>query len=169
MELDAKVAIPAWNDDADSIYQYLDLAEQVRKWLGEEMKKPTERVIDLGELLKGQPLTPATIDAMEESLLVQDGVGVSELVIDGIALKLTGSAVTTSIQYKKDDLKNLATKIAGTEDFSLTRSDWLAAQAKNWTKIFRYPAIFIACCFVVFLLLGREPKDTPEHEMKESK
>jgi hypothetical protein len=44
------------------------------------------------------------------------------------------------------------------DDFSLTRTNWLAAQSADWEKIFRYPAFFIAVFFVLFLILGREPK-----------
>ena len=156
VELDAKVSIPAWNDAADSPFQVLDLAAQVNKWLGKEEEEDTS--IDLGKLLAGQPLTPQAIDAMEESSLIQGGVKVSQLVIDEVDLILAKGAVTANVQYK-DGLKKLASDIAGKEDFSLTRSDWLEAQARNWTMIWRIPAGLIAACFVVFLLLGRNPKD----------
>ena len=155
-ELDAKVSIPAWKDTEDSFFQYLDLAKQVNKWLGKKEEEDTS--IDLGKLLAGQPLTPQAIDAMEESLLVQDGVKISQLTIDEVDLILAKGAVTANVQYK-DGLKKLAADIAGKEDFSLTRSDWLEAQARDWMMIWIIPAGLIAVCFVVFLLLGRNPKD----------
>jgi hypothetical protein len=68
----------------------------------------------------------------------------------------------TSVTYSKDNLRTLGRAIAGkegVEDFELTRSDWLAAQARDWTQIWRLPALFIAVWFVVFLLLGRNPKE----------
>ena len=168
----ASVPIPMWSEDEDSKFQYLDLTIQVKKLhLVERLKKrlgietkeeekveSTARKVDLGKLLDKQPLTPQTIDAMNEEQLVQDGVKVSRLSLDGVDVNLV-KEVTATVQYKKDDMKELGKKIADKDDFSLTRSDWLAAQAHDWQTIFRLPAILIAACFVVFLLLGRNPKD----------
>ena len=151
-----KVSIPAWNDDENSPFQYLDLAKQVNKMLGKKDKESTARTIDLGKLLEGKPLTPAAIDAMDESQLIQDRVNISQLNMGGIDL-LFVKEVTADVQYKKSDLKAFAKEISGKEDFSLTRSDWLAAQARDWKSIFQIPAILIAACFVIFLLLGRDP------------
>ena len=79
---------------------------------------------------------------MDESQLIQDGVKIDE--------------VTVSVQYTKADLKSLGQEIGGA-DFALTRDAWLAAQARDWKNIFQIPAILIAVCFVVFLVLGRNP------------
>ena len=137
------VPIPAWNEAEDSLFQYLDLAAQVNKLLGKSQKTSTDRTVDLGKLLGGQPLTAKAIDTMDESQLIQDGVKIDE--------------ETVSVPYTKADLKLLGKTIAGKDDFSLTREDWLAAQARNWKNIFQIPAALIAICFVVFLVLGRDP------------
>jgi hypothetical protein len=136
-----KVQIPAWN-----------LYEEVS----------TVRTIDLGKLLDGKPLTVESINAMERLQLIQDGVRISQMetCCGGDA---TFKAVTATVRYTKDDMKNLCRAIAtcshcGTvpDDFSLTREDWLAAQSADWKTIFHTPAIFIMICFVLFLLLGRD-------------
>ena len=79
------VPIPAWKEAEDSWFQYLDLAEQVKKWRNKWLGKIEEdtgeveivRTVDLGKLLGGQPLTLASISAIEEQM-VQDGVKVSK-------------------------------------------------------------------------------------------
>ena len=156
--IDFKVPIPAWSDQEDSPFQYLDLAEQVNKWLGKEKKAADTRTVDFGKLLEGKPLTPQAINEMDESKLVQAGVKVSTGNINGQGIVLI-DPMSVDVQYAKEDLKKLGSGIAGKDDFSLTRKDWLAAQAHDWKQIWRLPAILIAACFVVFLLLGREPKD----------
>ena len=137
------VPIPAWNEAEGSLFQYLDLAAQVNKLLGKNQEESATRNVDIGKLLGNQPLTPETIKGMDESKLVQDGV------------KIGGT--TVSVQYKQENIQELAMMIAGKDDFSLTRTDWLAAQARNWKQIFQIPALLIALCFLVFLLLGRDP------------
>ena len=130
---DQHVATPAWSADEDSKFQYLDLTAQVNKFRGKTKEVADGKTIDLGKLLAGKPLTRQTIDAMQS----EDG----------------------DVVVPKEDLTNLCVKIAGKEDFELTRDDWLAAQAHNWKRIFRLPAVFIAGCLLVFLLLGRNPKE----------
>jgi len=162
------VPIPAWSEAEDSLFQYLDLAAQVNKLLGkteEAGEDVATRTVDLGRLLGGQPLTLASISAIEEQM-VQDGVEVSKTsaCCDTDTTKAFAPFVT-SVTYTKDDLRALGRAIAGKtdqEDFSLTRSDWIADQAHDWTQIWRLPAIFIFVCFLVFFLLGRDPKDAPE-------
>jgi len=161
------VPIPAWNESEDSFFQYLDLAKQVNKLLGkkEEEKESTVRIIDLGKLLKDQPLTPQTINAMDKEQLIQDGVTLSQMKTccgGGSPIE----AITATVQFNRDDLKALGRIMATcphcgavVEDFSLTRSDWLAAQSHDWKKIFQLPAILIAICFVIFLVFGRDPKE----------
>ena len=167
---EAHVPLPLWSANEDSIYKYLDLTAQVNKWefakqvkkrLGVKEKESTGETVDLGKLLEGNPLTPQAIDAMVPGNLVRDGVAISRMVTccgEGFTLD---NAVSVGVAYKKDDLKDLGKAMAGGEsdDFSLTRDQWLAAQAHNWAKIWRLPAILIAGCFVVFLLLGRNPKE----------
>ena len=153
-----KVPIPAWNDDENSAFQYLDLAKQVNKLLGKEEEESTKRTIDLGKLLEGKPLTPQAIEAMDESQLIQDDVKLSQLSMGGIDAVFVNE-VPADVQYVKGDLKAFSAAISGKEDFSLTRSDWLAAQARDWKQIFRIPAILIAACFVIFLVLGKSPKE----------
>jgi hypothetical protein len=170
--------IPAWSEADDSWFQYLDLTAQLNRMLGKEQEASTARVVDFGKLLGGQPLTRAAIDGLSQDQLVQDNLLVlkgtpccdSNAPVDG---KIGASArfirdlqnaedalsATVNVHYKKDDLKKLAAEIAGKDDFSLTRTDWLAAQAYDWTTIYRMPAIFIAICCLIFLLLGREPKE----------
>ena len=168
---------PVWSESEDSMFQYLDLAAQVNKLLGREQEVSEARKIDFGKLLQGKPLTAEAIDSWNKEDLVIDNVrvlkvsdccdddsdhiGVSPQFVKALQEKLEGSKAVipvVSVQYTKDDLKRLATEIGG-ENFSLTRSDKLAALAHDWAKIFRLPAIFIAVCFVVFLLLGRNPKE----------
>lgn len=168
---DFMVPIPAWSEAEDSWFQHLDLAAQVNKLLGKtEEKKAETRTVDLGKLLEGQPLTPEAIGKMEREQLVQDGVAISKTSTCCVSGVAAFDPFETSVQYTKDDLKALGKAIAAIpcptcghaevkDDFKLTRSDWLAAQAKDWKKIFQLPAICIAACFVIFLLLGREPKD----------
>jgi len=75
---------------------------------------------------------------------------------------------TATVEYKRDDLIAFGRKIAGTDDFELTRSQWLAAQAHNWEQIWRVPALFIFVWFVVFFIFGRDPKEEElETEPKE--
>ena len=163
VEFRAKVPIPAWEDAEDSLFQYLDLAKQVNKLRGKEEEESTN--LDLGKLLDGKPLTPQSIDAMDESLLVQNGVTISRLILDeGIRVQLVDDNIVANVRYTKENLKTLAAKIAEKDDFSLTREDWLAAQARDWKNIFQIPAIFIAVCFVVFLVLGRDPDAKGEKE-----
>ena len=157
----AHVPTPQWSADEDSVYQYLDLTAQVNKWLGKEQEAST--AVDLGKLLKAHEetvLTSAAIDKMQESDLVQDGVAVSKMITccgQGFTLD---KAVSVSVEYKRSDLKDLGAAIAdGNAEFSLTRDQWLAAQAHDWQQIFWLPAILITVCFVVFLLLGRNPKE----------
>jgi hypothetical protein len=82
------------------------------------------------------------------------------LTIDGIKFQYVDAkdAITADVQYTQADLAKLAKEIAGKDDFELTRKDWLAAQAKDWTKIYGIPAIFIIVFFVIFAIFGREPK-----------
>ena len=168
---------PVWSESEDSMFQYLDLAAQVNKLLGREQEVSTTRKIDFGKLLQGKPLTAEAIDSWNKEDLIIDNVrvlkvsdccdddsdriGVSAEFVKALQEKLEKSKAVipvVSVQYTKDDLKKLATEIGG-ENFSLTRSDKLAALAHDWTKIFRLPAILIAVCFVVFLLFGRNPKE----------
>jgi hypothetical protein len=153
------VPTPQWSADENSIFRFLDLTAQVNKWRGVEKKQSDARTIDLGKLLEGKPLTPEAIAAMKPEDLVQDGVLVSKMVTccgEGFTLD---KPVSVSVQYVPADLKDLGKKITGKDDFSLTRDGWLAAQAHNWQRIFLLPAILISGCFVIFLLLGRNPKD----------
>jgi hypothetical protein len=136
--------------------------------------------VDFGKLLGDKPLTRQVINDLEESQLVRDGaavlkgaaccdgedhaltVGVSAKQLGALQKTLEDSktpATVVDIRYTKDVLKKLCSEIAGKEDFELTRSDWLAAQARDWRQIFQVPAILITICFFIFLLLGRNPKD----------
>ena len=169
---------PVWRESEDSMFQYLDLAAQVNKIFGREQEVSTARNIDFGRLLQGQPLTAQAINAFDRSDLIIDGVrvlkvsdccddddsgriGVSPQFVKALQAKLEASGAVipeVSVQYSKDDLKQLAREIGG-ENFSLTRSDKLAALAHDWAQIWRVPAVFIFVCFLVFFLLGRDPKD----------
>ena len=156
---DFMVPIPAWSEDEDSLFQYLDLATQVNKLLGKkEDEKEETQTVDLGKLLGGQPLTLASISAIEGQM-VQDGVEVSKTSACCDPNVKAFEPFVTSVTYAKDDLRTFAKDIAGTDDFSLDRSDWFAAQAHNWTQIWRLPAFFICVWFVVFFIFGRDPKD----------
>jgi hypothetical protein len=155
----AYVPTPQWSADENSMFQYLDLTALVNKLRDKEQNKSDAQIVDFGKLLEGKPLTRDSIAAMKPEGLVQDDVAVSKMETccgHGFALD---EAVSVRVQYTQDDLKELGKQIAGTEDFSLTRDDWLAAQAHDWRRIFQLPAILIAGCFVVFLLLGRNPKE----------
>ncbi len=169
---EVKVGLPVWSDDADSPLQYLDLAAQVEKYLATEKKEetaaPKKRSVNLGKLLSKNPLTPQAIDALTDDQLVQDdapltywninakGATVS-LYSDGKPFSYLDPAPKRTVHFTKADLKKTAASIAGDENFSLTRQDWLAAQAHDWKMIFAIPAAFIGVFFVIFLLLGRDP------------
>ena len=125
--------IPAWNDE-ETWLQNLDLAAHVRRIRGVvETPQP-----HLGTLLPGgQPLTREAIAGMDEAALQQLGVDAESLTRFG----------------------EMIAEVAEGAQFSITREEWLAAQSRNWAAIYRVPAIFIAVFFVIFLILGREPKD----------
>ncbi|MDR2346425.1 MAG: MFS transporter [Planctomycetaceae bacterium] len=145
------VPIPNWNDAEDSWIQYLDLVAQTKKLMG--IKDTSNlRSIDLGKLLKNQPLSAELIDSLNESELIQDGVK--------IKYGENKREIVVTVQYKKSDLKKICEKItSGKLDYSLTRKDWLAAQAIGWKNIFTIPALFIAIFLIIFLIFGESPKD----------
>ena len=155
----ARVPIPAWNDE-ETWLRHLDLAAHVKRIRGVKEEAPAPH---LGMLLAehGQRLTPASIDAIDVAQLSQTGVALSQMtVVGGIDVVLAESVdITADVQFTKDNLKTLAAEIAGTENFSITRAEWLAAQSRDWAAIYRVPAIFIAVFFVIFLIFGREPKE----------
>ena len=155
----AHVSTPTWSADEDGMFQYLDLTAQVNKFLGKEKVASEGKAIDFGKLLAGQPLNQQTVDAMKPDDLRQKGVAVSKMVTHCGTSFTLDNAMSVNVQYTNEDLKNLCIKIAGKEDFELTRDDWLAAQAHDWKQIFRLPAFLIAACLLVFLLLGRNPKE----------
>ncbi|MDR1925913.1 MAG: MFS transporter [Planctomycetaceae bacterium] len=143
------VPIPEWNESADSIIQYLDLAAQAKRLRG--IKDDEGKHVDLGKLLEGQPLTQKNIDTIDEKNLVQDGVKISYG---------NNKELVASVHYTKENLKEICEKIAaGKTDYSLTRKDWLASQARDWKNIFTIPAIFIGIFFLAFLIFGQSPKD----------
>jgi hypothetical protein len=109
-------------------------------------------------LLGGQPLTLASISAINEQM-VQDGVTVSRTSACCDDHITNFDPFVTSVTYYRDDLRSLGRAIAGTDDFELTRSNWLAAKAHNWEQIWRVPALFIFVWFVVFFIFGRDPKE----------
>ncbi|MDR2171401.1 MAG: MFS transporter [Planctomycetaceae bacterium] len=146
------VPIPAWNDADDSWIQYLDLAAQVKKLMGKTDTSNLQSV-DLGKLLNGQTLSAANIDKLADSQLVQEGVKIQYG-------EKNENEVIVKVQYKKEDLKKICEKISsGKTDYSLTRKDWLAAQAMDWKNIFTIPAAFIGIFFLIFLIFGQSPKD----------
>ncbi|MDR1383112.1 MAG: MFS transporter [Planctomycetaceae bacterium] len=147
------VPVPTWNIAADSWIQYLDLAGQVKKFMGIKDEQ-SGRSVDLGQLLGNEPFSPQTIDNMDAEKLVQDGV----------KLPAIGGEITGNVTYTKDDLKALGHSIAGKDDFSLTRKDWLAAQSRDWKLIFTIPAAFISVFFLIFLFFGQNPKETKEEK-----
>jgi len=169
--------IPAWNEAEDSWFQYLDLATQFNKLMEylfppeEEVGSedaPIARAVDFRELLDGQPLTPAAIRAMDPARLVQDNVRVLRMeACCPEPCNATFAPFTATVEYTRDDLIAFGRTIAGTDDFSVDRSQWLAAQAHNWTLIWHVPALFIFVCFLIFFILGRDPKEeTPETDAK---
>ena len=165
------VPIPAWSAE-DTWHRHLDLTSHVNRWL-ESRRGDTDdqvveaapaRTVDIGELLAAQGerrLTPATIDAMDREKLIQDGVDISQIQDccgDELIDVEPGTVVT--VQFTRDSLKAFAREVARTDgDFSLSREDWLAAQARDWSQIYIVPAFIIAGCFFLFLVFGREPKD----------
>ncbi|MDR1478109.1 MAG: MFS transporter [Planctomycetaceae bacterium] len=154
---EVNVPIPAWNGDENSWIQYLDLASQTKKLMG-ITDTSDSRNVDLGKLLKDQPLTPQSIDTLQEDKLVQDGVRIQY----GEENK---GEITVTVRYKKEDLKKICEKIsAGKPDYSLTRRHWLEAQAVGWKNIFTIPAAFIGVFFLIFLIFGQAPKDTNKEQ-----
>jgi len=166
----ASAPIPKWEADEDSVFQYLDLAAQVNKLLGRVKEESDAKSVDLGKLLKSldeTSLTPQAIGKMEKDDLLQHGISISRMKTccgEGFTLD---NAVKVNLQYTKADLIDLCTEIAGTAEFSLDRDKWLAAQAHGWGNIWRIPAIFIFGCFLIFFLLGRDPKDEVAEAAKE--
>ena len=166
------VPIPAWSAGEDSLFQYLDLAAQVDKWLG---RTSTARSVDLGKLLGEQPLSPKSIDGMDRGKLVQDGVKISKTTRCCDTGKSSFVPFTANVQFTKDDLKRLGRAVAikdvsilddfsstRTDDFTLTREEWLSTRAHGWRSIWQLPALCILGCFLIFFLLGRDPKDKTE-------
>ena len=168
------VPVPAWSEAEGGWVQYFDLAGLVIKMFPkQEGAAVTTRSVDIGKLLGEKPLTLESISAIEGQM-VQDGVKISKTstCCDTDTVKAFEPFVT-SVTYSKDNLRTLGKAIASIpcshcghaevgDDFSVTRTQWLAAQSKDWRKIFHYPAFFILGCFIVFLLLGREPKGETE-------
>jgi MFS family permease len=148
------VPIPAWNAAEDSWIQYLDLASQTKRLMGKE-DQSTAKSIDLGTLIP--ELTPKSIDGLNESKLIQEGVKIPYG---------DNKEITVDVQYKKEDLKKVCEKIAGKPEYSLTRKDWLAAQSVNWKNVFTIPAIFISIFFLIFLIFGQLPKDNEKEKAK---
>jgi nucleoside transporter len=155
-ETEIAVPIPAWNDAEGSWIQYLDLAAQTKKLMG-ITDVSTARNIDLGKLMADQPITAKSIDALSDEQLIQDG----------IKIQYGKEEIIVTVQYKKEDLKKICEKISdGKQDYSLTRKDWLAAQAVGWKNIFTIPAAFIGIFFLIFLIFGQSPKDEEKEEEK---
>jgi len=158
------VPIPAWSEEEDSLLRFLDLSAQVNRLLGnveEAGDDAAARTVDLRELLGGQPLTPATIRAINVPM-VKDNIIVSRTFACCDDEMVAFEPFVTSVTYYRDDLVSFGRAIAGTDDFSLTRDHWLAAQARDWAQIWRVPALFIFVWFVVFFVFGRDPKEGEE-------
>ncbi|MDR2643598.1 MAG: MFS transporter [Planctomycetaceae bacterium] len=159
LQPEVEVPLPTWNDAEDSWIQYLDLAAQTKKLMGIK-ETSNARSVDLGKLLKDQPLTPKSIDTLNEDQLIQDGVKIQ------YGAKNENEVIVT-VKYKKVDLKKICNKISANKpDYSLTRKDWLAAQAVGWKNIFTIPAIFIGIFFLIFLIFGQSPKDEEKEQEK---
>jgi hypothetical protein len=88
--------------------------------------------------------------------LVQDGIKITDP-------NDKSKELTLSVTYRKADLEKLGTAMGG-DDFSLTRKDYLAAQARDWKTIFTIPSVFIAVFFLIFLFFGKEPKEEGKEE-----
>jgi len=146
---DVKKPLPPWNDPdaATSIWRYLDLSGTAKKLMGaEEPEAEADLVSELGANDDGE-ITMAAVKKMPDS-----GVEFGDH------------------KYLRDDMVSIFKRIDGLkkkgaaseDDISLTRNDWLVAQACNWTPIWFWPSIAIFVVLVVFVFASRETSSKEE-------
>lgn len=140
-------SLPAWNDAKmeNSAWRYLDLGSLVA---GLTQKGGEEEKITTGNLgldvdkNKDNAITVAELTEMPAQLVY------GEVTYD------KGKVVETFAVVRE--------KLGKPVDAEITREEWLQVQAYDWRQIWILPAIWIAVCFVLFLLLGKNPTEVKE-------
>jgi len=104
------VPIPIWSKEGDA---------------------PQPGVLDLARLFGDSPMTPAAISAVNRSLLTQEGVEVTR--VSGCCGDdlIFSPPVIVSVDFSRDDLRQLGRNFAGTSDFEITREQWNAGHTRT--------------------------------------
>ena len=148
---DALKTLPPWNDpkQENSAWKYLNLKETL---LGEDEKKarpddakPEGKHLGVDLANKDGVVTYAEIQAFPEEGLVYNGHLQTRKTLTEIFKEI--HAVSNNL--KVEDVKP--------EDIKVTRTQYLKAQATDWSKMFTLPVIMLVAAFLVFLALGKEP------------
>lgn len=151
------VGLPGWTDAkmVDSSWKYLDLAGTVQGFMKPKVADASVEGGLLNDLYdydanKDNVLTSAEVAAGPESIKVGETV------------------------YTKGDidpmLRNM-TKAGPDAEYSIVRSDYLAAKAHKWKQILFPAVVWISIFFVIFLIFGKDPAkgakdDEPSEELK---
>lgn len=146
---DVKKPLPPWNDPkaATSIWRFLDLSGTAKKLMGAEETKPeADLVSELGVNADGEITMAAVKKIPDEGVEFGDHTYLRDDMV--------------SIFKRIDGLNKKGT--ASEDEISLTRNDWLAAQACNWTPIWFWPSIAIFVVLVVFVFASRKGPEEGE-------
>lgn len=176
---DNPVGLPAWEDPTveDSKIKFLNPVVSYKALLDS---------IGLGE--KKDAAAAEAAGAEGEAKVIDDMSDLAKGESTSIKLSDIDKSITVGeVSYSPDDLKKVFRDVAAwkksglkpgdegfdkveltEEDLTLTREDWLAAQAKVWRNIFLYPAIFIFIIFGIFFVLGKNPADEAEETTDEA-
>lgn len=141
------VPLPPWSDPNldDSAWKYLNFSKTVQDMLG--MGDKDAAVAHLGvdvDADKDNTITWAELQAVgEEGLTYSD------------------------IKYTKEDLIGVFREVAKVKNPSVQdeqisvdlNADWLSAQSRVWSKMLVVPSIFCGVFALLFLVLGKDPKD----------
>ncbi|MGL4594183.1 MAG: MFS transporter [Thermoguttaceae bacterium] len=155
-----KIPLPVWEDASmkDSFWRFLDLGKTVTDLMKKEGDMQNAPVSDLGSVLgvSGNKITSADLEKLPDSVKIGD---------------------TT---FSKKEIEQTLRKISGKseQEFEITRQQYLASQSHKWGPtswkpypkdgILLIPAIWTGFFFVIFLLFGRNPSDSPAVEKQQS-
>jgi nucleoside transporter len=136
---DTEMPLPPWNDvqRENSAWKYLDLGATVTQLMSKSTDEKVNR--HLG----------TDVDANRDNVISLEELG-----------KVTEPLVYNEVTYSPENLKDIfaqVTEKSGSQDGSVTHTQWMDVQAKNWKMIWYLPAAFIGVFFVLFLVLGKDP------------
>ena len=156
---DAGKPMPPWNKPgaATSIWRFLDLSGTAKQVLYGEKPKPQP---DLGSEFVTDDKGRISMNAVKA--IPDEGIKLGDR---------TYSRDDMVAVFKRiDGLKKEKDRAAGEDAISLSRNDWLGAQACNWTPIWFWPSIVIFVVLVVFAFVsrGETAEDETTDEAQES-